>query len=191
MKKALLIAAAVMFVASSVVAELPPVGYIGIFKDATHATDPAANTVCPAPYGNFSAWIWILPPVNGMQAAEFAVSFPPTIITLATVQNPAIAVALGTLPGISVAFAEGLCQMDWAWTHQLTLMNLAPIVAPGLKIDIIMHPGTIPPAYQLATCALGYPIEPLKYLTPLYLCYVPDGPLGVQETNWGAIKSLF
>jgi hypothetical protein len=187
MKKAMLLAAAVMFIASSVSAVLPPVGYIGIFKDATHNTDPGANVICPAVYGSFSAWIWILPPVNGLQAAEWAVSFPATTVTLATVQNPGIAVALGTLAnGISVAFAEGQCNMDWAWTHQLTMMSLGAVPC---KIDIIKHPGTIPPAYQLATCALGYPIEPLKYLTPLYLCM--DGSVGVQETNWGAIKSLF
>lgn len=191
MKKALLIAAAVMFVASSVSAVLPPIGYIGIFKDATHATDPAANTVCPAAYGQCAAWIWCLPSENGLQAAEFAVLFPATVITLATVQNPSIPVALGTLPaGISVAFAEGLCQMDWVWTHQLTLMTLAAIPT---KVEIIPHPGTLPvPAYQFATCELGYPIEPCINLTPLYFCWTPDpGPLGVQETNWGAIKSLF
>ncbi|MFA4947029.1 MAG: hypothetical protein WC674_00780 [Candidatus Krumholzibacteriia bacterium] len=188
MKKAMLLAAAVMFVAGSVLAELPPVGYIGVFKDATHDTAPGANVICPAQYGTFSAWIWILPPVNGLQAAEWAVSFPATTITTVTVQNPAIAVALGSLAaGISVAFAEGACQMDWAWTHQLTMMSLAAAVP--CKIDIIKHPGTLPPAYQLATCALGYPIEPLIYLTPLYLCM--DGTVGVQETNWGAIKSLF
>lgn len=194
MKKALLIAAAVMFVASSAFAVLPDVGYIGIFKDVTHFVgDPdeygnPGNLVCPAVYGTFEAWIWILPPVDGLQAAEWAVLFPATTVTLNTVQNPAIAVALGSLPaGISVAFAEGMCQMDWAWTHQLTMMLLAPVPC---KIEIINHPGTLPPAFQVATCALGYPIEPLINLTPLYVCWVPN-PLGVQETNWGAIKSLF
>lgn len=196
MKKALLIAAAVMFVASSAMA-LPATGYIGIFKDATHFVgDPTDylnpyNSVCPALYGQFQAWIWCLPSVNGLQAAEFAVSFPPTVVTLATVQNPSISVALGSLAaGISVAFAEGQCQRDWAWTHQLTCMFLG---GAQLKIDIIPHPGTLPvPAYQFASCLPGYPIEPIIYLTPLYLCFTPDpGPLGVEETNWGAIKSLF
>jgi hypothetical protein len=189
MKKALLIAAAVLFVASSVsAAVLPPEGYIGIFADDSHNTDPAANYVCPAAYGNFFAWIWCLPSENGLQAVEFAVSFPATAVTLNTVQNPGIAVALGTLAnGISCAFAEGMCQMDWVWTHQLTMLALATTPA---QIAIIPHPTTQPPAYQFATCELGYPIEPCINLTPLYICETPS-PLGVEETNWGAIKSLF
>jgi len=193
MKKALLIAAAVMFIASAASAVLPPVGYIGIFKDATHATDPAANTVCPGPYGMFQAWIWCLPSVNGLQAAEFAVSFPPTILVQATVKNAGITVELGTLAGgISVAFGEGLCQREWVNLYQLTCVVLSPTPITQ-KVDIIPHPGTLPtPAYQFANCLPGYPIEPCIYITPLYLCWTPDpGPLGVEQTNWGAIKSLF
>jgi hypothetical protein len=215
MKKSLLIAAAVMFVAGSVFAVNPPIGQIGIFKDATHYIgDPtaflnSANTICPSAYGTFPAWIWVLPGVNGLQAAEFAVYFPPTIITLATVKNPLITVELGSLPGgMSIAFGEGSCQMDWVWLYQLNLMNLAPITPwnlpssykypplpglPAMYVAIIEHPGTLPvPAYQAATCLLGYPIEPLVNLTPLWLCYDPaSGPLGVEQSNWGAIKSLF
>ena len=190
MKKAMLLAAAVLFVASSVSAELPPVGYIGIFKDATHSNVPGYNTVCPGPYGMFSAWIWCLPSVNGLQAAEFAVNFPPVVLIQATVKNPGITVELGTMQtGLSVAFGEGQCQMDWVWLYQLTCVVLSPTPVTT-KIDIKPHPGTLPvPAYQFATCELGYPIEACIYLTPLYLCQ--DAPLGVQETNWGAIKSLF
>jgi hypothetical protein len=190
MKKALLIAAAIMFVASSAFA-LPDHGYIGMFKDMTHNTSPAANTVCPATYGQFHGYIMILPSVNGLQAAEFAVSFPPTVVTLVTTKNPGITVELGNLPGgMSVAFGEGMCQTDWVMIYDLQLMFLG---GAQLKIDIIPHPGTLPlPAMQFANCLPGYPIEPLTYLTPLYLCWTPDpGPLGVQQTNWGAIKSLF
>jgi len=185
MKKALLIAAAVMFVASPLFAQvLPPVGYIGIYADAARAS----NTVCPAQYGQCQAWIYCLPSVRGLQAAEFAVSFPATIVTLATNQNPLITVALGSLPaGMSIAFGETTCQRDWVWTHNLVLMSLAAVPA---RIDIIAHPGTLPvPTFQFASCLPGYPIEPCIYLTPLYLCQ--PGPLGVQDKNWGAIKSLF
>jgi hypothetical protein len=190
MKKALLIAAAVMFIAGAASAQvLPPVGYIGIFADATHNTDPAANFVCPAQYGQCQGWIWCLPDAAGLQAAEFAVSLPATMVQLASVKNPAIAVELGALAtGISVAFAEGQCQMDWTWLYQLTYMVLAPVPQ---KVEIIPHPGTLPePAYQFATCALGYPIVPCIYLTPLYVCWTPS-PIGVEDTNWGAIKALF
>jgi len=189
MKKALLIAAAVMFIASAASAVLPPVGYIGIFKDMTHNTDPAANYVCPAAYGAFQAVIWCLPDANGLQAAEFAVGRPATLFQTASGKNSIIAVELGSLTGgISVAFAEGSCQQDWTWLYQLTYLALAAIPQ---KVEIIPHPGTLPvPAYQFATCEPGYPIVPCIYLTPLYVCWTPS-PLGVEQTNWGAIKSLF
>jgi hypothetical protein len=189
MKKAMLLAAAVLFVAGSVFA-LPPVGYIGVFKDATHNTIPGQNSICPAQYAQFQAWIWCLPSENGLQAAEFAVSFPATTVTLVSTKNPGITVELGALAtGMSVAFGEGQCQMDWVWVYQLQMMQLGPPALP-VQVKIIPHPGTLPaPAYQFATCELGYPIEACRNLTPLYIC--SDGPLGVQETNWGAIKSLF
>ena len=116
-------------------------------------------------------------------AAEFDLLFPSTVVTLATVKNPnAIPIDCCLPPGISIAFNE--CQVDWVWLYQLTMMSLATIPA---KIEIIPHPLAL--AYQFATCELGYPIEPCINLTPLYICQ--EGGYGVEETNWGAIKSLF
>jgi len=180
MKKAMLLAAAILLFAGSVSAG----GYIGIYADGAHSV----RTICPAQYGQFPVWIWCLPSNYGLQAAEFAVSFPATVVTLATVKNPGITVELGSLAaGVSVAFGEGSCNLDWVWVYQLTCMSLATVPA---QIRIIPHPGTLPaPTYQFANCLPGYPIEPCKNLTPLYLC--SDGPLGVQDKNWGAIKSLF
>lgn len=143
---------------------LPQTGYIGIWADATHAD----CDVYPAVYAPFEAYIWCLPSVRGLQAAEFAVSFPPTIITLATVKNPGISVELGSLAaGISVAFGEGMCQQEWVYLYRLTLMSLASVPA---RIDIVPHPMTLPvPAYQFASCQPGYPIEPCVYMEPLYV----------------------
>jgi hypothetical protein len=129
--------------------------------------------------------------VNGLQAAEFAVQLPPIVIETAAVKNPNITVELGSRPnGISVAFGEGMCNTDWVWLYQLTYVYLSTTPVP-CKVEIIPHPGTLPlPAYQFASCLPGYPIEPCIYLTPLYVCWTPS-PLGVEQTNWGAIKSLF
>ncbi len=197
MKWLLLFAVYVFFIAIAAVpssigsasAAPPPVGYIGLFADGAHSV----NTVCPSVYGQFTCWIWCLPSVNGLQAAEFAVSFPPTVITLVTVQNPNTVVALccGNLPtGVGIAFGEGQCQTDWVWLYQLSMM---PLAATPARIEIVPHPGVWPvPAMQFASCLLGYPIEPCINLTPLYICWTPDpGPLGARETSWGAIKSLF
>jgi hypothetical protein len=84
-------------------------------------------------------------------------------------------------------FGERLCLQDWTYTHILTLLSLG--TAPS-KIEIIPHPGLPPaPTYQFINCCY-YPIEPCIYLTPLYVCWTPN-PLGVEQTNWGAIKNLF
>jgi hypothetical protein len=182
MKRALLLGAAILFLAGSTAAVPPPIGYIGVFADGAHSI----AYLCPAQYEQFQAWIWILPGTHGVQAAEFAVSFPATTLVLATVQHPNITVALGALStGISVSFGEAWCQTDWVWTHHLTMMSLAVVQT---WIAIIPHPRVLPvPAYHVATCELGYPIERLSYLTPLYLCQ----SWGVEESSWGAIKSLF
>jgi hypothetical protein len=162
----------ILFIADSIRASelqgntLPQTGYIGIWADANHSV----NSITPAQYATFDAWIWCQPSVNGLQAAEFAVSFPATTVILALVQQPNIAVSLGTLAGgTGVAFGEGMCQTDWVWTHHLTMMQLGTPELPA-KIEIIPHPGTLPvPAYQAASCKPGYPIEPLINLTPLYI----------------------
>jgi hypothetical protein len=193
----MLLAIAVIVLAASSVFALPETGYMGLFADATHNTDPtsggAGYNVCPPQYGQFQCWIWCLPSVNGLQAAEFAVSFPPTVVVLTITTNyPHITIEIGSLDGgISIAFGEGNCRTDWVWTHNFTCMSLA--AGTPAQISIVPHPSVLPvPAYQFASCSIGYPIEPCINLCPLYICYpYPAGPLGTERKNWGAIKSLF
>jgi hypothetical protein len=189
MKRALLVASAAMLVAGAAFATTLPIGYIGVFSDETHTMDSTGNFACPALYGQFQAWIWCLPSIRGLQAAEFALGVPSTVVRLATAKNGIIILELGSLDtGMSVAFAEGDCKTDWVWLYNLTMMLLAPTPA---KIEILPHPGVLPyPAYEFASCLPGYPIEECRYLTPLYVCWTPS-PIGVEETSWGAIKSLF
>jgi len=191
-----MLAVALIALASGSAFALPETGYIGIFADAAHNTSPASGgsgyNICPPQYGQFQCWIWCLPGERGLQAAEFAVSFPPTVIVLAvTPHYPAITLQVGSPDGgICISFPEGNCQADWIWTHHFTCMSLAAGVPA--QIRIVPHPGTQPPAYQFASCEIGYPIEPCIVLCPLYICYpYPEGPLGVEQANWGAIKGLF
>jgi hypothetical protein len=172
--------------AGSVSAAHYPIGYIGVFKDATHDIYQTLTPVCPDVFGTFDAWIWCLPGENGLQAADFAVGIPATTAIVGSLQNPIITIAIGRLPeGISIAFSEGMCQTDWVWTHRLTLMLLEH--AAG-TIEIMPNPDIKPnPAYQFASCLLGYPTEPCIRLASLYVCY----SIGVERTNWGAIKRLF
>jgi len=195
MKKALLIAAAVMFVASSVVASDAPVSYIGLFKDINHTmTDPVGNSVCTT--ASFYCWIWCLPSDRGMYGADFCLTKPASedpyidiVVTTATI-NPGITAPLGDLwTGMSVTFST--CQLDWIWLYNLRMRDYSDLTPVTGLIEVIPHPATEPePALQLVNCNMD--LEPFVYLTPLYLCPDPTpGPLGVQESNWGAIKSLF
>jgi hypothetical protein len=200
MKKALLIAAAVMFVASSVVASDAAFSYMGLFKDNTHFTDypppPSSNpgnSVCST--ANFHCWIWVLPSTRGFLGADFCLQKPASedpyvdiIVNLTTI-NPGITAPLGDLwTGMSVTFST--CQLDWVWLYDLRMRDYSDAAPITGLIEIIKHPGTEPePALQLVNCNMD--LEPFVYLTPLYLCPQPEHPLGVQESNWGAIKSLF
>lgn len=150
-------------------------GYIGIYADEAHSV----YCLSPAQYTQFDVWIWCLPGDNGLQAAEFAVSVPPSVILLSTVQNPDITFSLGSITaGISVAY--GSCHEDWTYTHHLTCMSIAENVTSA--IEIVAHPSS--GAYQFASCEAGNPIEPCAILNNLYLydpwnCY--DGyPPGIS-----------
>ena len=94
MKKAMLLAVAVLLVAGSAFA-LRSNGLHRCFQGCDTHTDVGGNSICPAQYGQFRLGFGVLPSENGLQAAEFAVSFPATIIVSATVKNPGITVELG------------------------------------------------------------------------------------------------
>jgi hypothetical protein len=206
MKKALLIAAAVMFVASSVFAGDAPNTYIGLFKDITHFTDypvpplpqtpNPGNSVCTT--ASFYCWIWVCPGTRGFLGGDFCLTKPASaegeipvidiIVQVATI-NSGITAPLGDLwTGMSVTFST--CQTDWVWLYNLRMRDYSdesPVIG---TIEVVPHPATEPlPALQLVNCNMD--LEPFVYLTPLYLCPQPEHPLSVQESNWGAIKSLF
>jgi hypothetical protein len=180
MKKALLIAAAILMFAGSVNAQ--GTAYIGVYGDIDHSV----CTLSPPVYTPFHAWIMVLPSVRGMQAAEFTMLLPPTVISTGSAKNPDVTVELGSLTGgISTAF--GTCHLGWTYLYDVTLMSLSFGVPGyvGLSGDISVNP----PIFAVASCEPGYPSEPVIYHAPLALyqgCNV-----GVQSSTWGAIKNLF
>lgn len=179
MKKILLIATALLVLAGTVNA-LPPKGYIGLFADEGHAICSVTN---PGGFFPFRMWIWCLPSVNGMQAAEFMITYPANIIGSTVTQNPGINVALGSLnAGISVSYAN--CNMEWVWTHYQDCYITS--TTPSW-INVVAHPGS--GKYQFASCLLGFPLEDIFKLNNLAInqqCLV-----ATEDATWGAIKSLF
>ena len=184
MKKALLLGAALLLIASvSFAQQLPPLGYIGLFADDMH------ESWCTSIIGAaFNMWIWALPGENGMKCAEFAIQYPTAGIFAGTVTvNPGKSATLGDLPGgFSICYTE--CNWDWQW---IAYQSIFVMVGDPLVFEIIPSPIVYPlPVYQFANCNEGYPKEPCIKFTNLYVngeC----GPIATEESSWGAIKDLF
>lgn len=190
MKRMVMIAIAILLLAGAGFAQpfpgLPDTAYVGLFSDAAHTAHQVNFGGAPAP---FQWYIFFLPNKMGFQAAEFRIELPANVAG-ATVQakDAGISVELGTLTaGISIALFEGTCRTDWFWAYRLSTVLLSNVQS---QIRVIENPNTLPyPAYQVASCELGYPIYPLKRYCYLSLNY--DGGVGVENTSWGAIKGLF
>ena len=179
MKKALLIAVAMLFAATAVNAGGGALGYIGVYGDMLHS-------VCnwTGGTGAMTCYVWCLPSADGMTAAEFAASFPAWVFASPSL-NPAVLALGGLTTGTSVTFPAG-CQTDWIWTHSVSCFVTAP--TPG-SINIIPDPSVSPAVLAFATCGVGNPIQPVIVHNNLVLngaCVI-----ATKDASWGAIKSLF
>jgi hypothetical protein len=195
MKKALLVAIAILFVASAVNAvDLPQKGYIGLWTCPTAGPGATYSGVCSAS-ATFRMAIWVLPSVRGMFAAEFKLTIPtvivdeeesPIVVISAIVKNPGVTSTIGSLEeGITLGFLT--CQMNYVWVEWMKCTMMVP-GAPGI-ITINPDPTAIPPFLGIATCGTGLPKETIKVWQNMYLnqtCFI-----GTKDASWGAIKSLF
>ena len=189
MRRMVLVAMGLLLLAGSAFAQpfpgLPDTAYVGLFADAAHSVRSVNYGVAPA---SFQWYIFWLPSKMGLSATEFKIQLPANVVgTTVLDKDPAITVELGTLTaGITIAFHEDSCQTDWVYSHHLSSFLLN---ATQSQIEVVAHPAIIPPEYHVTSCEPGYPIEPVKRFTHLYLNW--DGGIAVEEQSWGAIKSLF
>jgi hypothetical protein len=160
-----------------------PVAYIGLYTDAGHSV---CSQMIPAPYMQYTTWIWVLPSDNGMMCAEFKLVQPAWNLSIGTVINPGSSVALGApydAGGVSICF--GMCQTSWTWLYQL--MQLPTAAGIPAFITIVERPDA--GAYQVANCLPKYPLEPLTVLNNLALnqaCVIAN-----EDASWGAIKGMY
>jgi hypothetical protein len=186
MKKTLLLAVALLLVASMANAQLPPVGYIGLFAGEDH------SAWCVTGVGFYATEMWVLclPSYLGQICAEFRVGYPANVIQSTVTWNTAIiSVSLGDLPnGLSVCYVD--CLWTWHWIAHQTMWVTDPTQT---YVEIIAHPDA--GVYQFANCEPGFPVEPCIKLSNFYLNHVigvdPEcDAMGTQDASWGAIKSM-
>ncbi len=158
-------------------AQTPSCAYIGLYADEARSS----NTVSFAGgYTEFTMYVFCGPTDRGLFAAEFSIAYPGNVLSADVTTNPLISVSLGDLDtGISVAFAE--CQNDWIWTHRQRLF-----LTSGDAARVGIEKNEVAGEYQIATCGLGYPLEPVFFSSQLCLNaeYPPDtaAPL-IQGSN--------
>jgi len=192
MKKALLIAFAVLVMAGSIGASTYDRAYIGIYASTTIYEDDTTyvddHSVCSimSPYlgEEFEVWIWVLPSTRGVQAVGFMLGYPANVNMGFIKENPAIVISSGFLnTGIISTYLD--CQYDWVWTHHQTI-SLKKNLTPRF-FSILPHPqtGTV----DAARCDEDYTLETLYRLN--YLYFLSGCAYGTKEASWGAIKSLF
>ncbi len=190
MKRMVLIALGLLLLAGSAFAQpypgLPDTAYVGLFADV-------GRTVHSVTYGGtgftpFTMYLFWLPSTRGLIAAEFKLAYPANVIGAAITSDATLTVQLGTLgAGISIAWNPDSCQTDWVYSHRQACFLTSALQT---QIEVVANPAVLPfPAYQVATCELGYPIEPVRRFTHLYLNW--DGGVAVEPKSWGSIKSLF
>jgi hypothetical protein len=170
----------------AVFAQLPPVGYIGLYTDELH------NEWCAVGAGFYlvQMWAWCLPSERGMICAEFRIDYPANVIQSSVTWNQPWFIDPPDLEeGASVCLLD--CQWDWYWLFHQQLW----VTDPGpTYVEIVEFPFLEVPVMQFANCEPGYPVETVKKYTNLYINYDLASPecsgTAAETGSWGAIKKL-
>ncbi|MDD4858416.1 MAG: hypothetical protein PHD74_10000 [Candidatus Krumholzibacteria bacterium] len=184
MKRTLLLVLALMLVAAPSFAQIPDTAYVGLYTDVDHTTWSATYSGVTTTVYMYIFWV---PGPDGLQAAEWAISYPSNILQGTITKDADIASTLGTMQaGIAVSMYTCHAGGVWYWTHKVRLFLQD---AEQSTIEIVANPTVIPPVYDYSACTLGYPRKPVKRATNL--CMNWSCETATQSATWGAIKSLF
>ena len=199
MKRIILLILALLLISSASMAQLPPVGWIGIFADdqfqGPDQTPIFAYCDFEGAVARAEMWIWCLPSERGQIGADFTVAYHDLSIlapSTVTTNDGIVAVVTGDLEnGISILYKE--CQYGWNWCIRQTIYIISHELA---WIEIVEDPGITP---KFRNCEEGWPTEQVYKWPRLYLNYVSDvppylyciQPIGTDDSSWGAIKSLY
>lgn len=154
--------------------------YVGLFADEYHST---CIIVSPGSLVSFTTWVWFLPGTSGVMAAEFHIVFPSNVIVGNVTCNTHVLGCYG--PPEDIAFDHCLTEWEWGIKVECVLTDALPSI-----IELVPHSGDS--SVLVATCELGFPLEPAIVLMDLYLnqtgrCFFD----AAEPVSWGAIKSLY
>ncbi|UCF06850.1 MAG: hypothetical protein JSV33_07455 [bacterium] len=189
MKKGLLLSLALLLVSGVAFAQLPPVGYIGLYTDTGAPPDPLSSCVTGTGFYPVEMYIWTLPSENGMICAEFMITYPASVIQSTVTTSPDVSVTLGTLDtGMSACLLN--CSWTWTWYFHQTIYVTDD--ATPMSCQIVKHPDLAILCVQFANCDPGYPTECCIVHTDLLINQEcpPEDPVGTEDASWGAIKDL-
>jgi hypothetical protein len=133
-------------------AQSPAYGSIGLYADESRSTNAGYYSGAPT---EITMYVFCNPTARGLYAVEFSIAYPANVLPGDITLNPLVAVELGDLDtGTSVSFTD--CQNDWVWTHHRSLFLLN---TEETRIEI--EENEVAGDYQIATCEIGYPLEPV------------------------------
>lgn len=179
MKRVVLLVLALLMLSSAAMAFSPDSSYVALYMDTlrTGWRVDKGSGITP-----FEMWIWWLPGASGIQAAEFRIVYPSSIIQTTLIANDSLSISSGT-PATAVMCAWIWCQHDWTWSHYQTLY-----LKDANPAQIQLAPSTVSGQLQIGGCG-GIPLEPVRRWNNMCLNY--DCGTAVHEKTWGAIKDLY
>lgn len=183
MKIMMMLAFVGLLLSTSLYAQLPHQGYIGLFGDDSRSSWCVSGTG----FYPVEMWIWCLPSEREQICVEFGLNYPSNIIKSTTTLNLEL---FDIAPWDYFCLCYRSCQHDWHWVwHQL--MYVTGSEQTAIEITVHSESGLL----QFANCDPGYPTESCTIFTNLYINYLPDDPVctgtSLEDVSWGAIKSLY
>jgi hypothetical protein len=185
MKKALLLAVALMMVASAANA-----GWIDLFSASTH--DAWCLYPPPVQYVPITIYMIARPPADGFRATECKITIPDPCASITNVTyHPNMNLAFGEWPtGMSLSFSA--CMLD-PWVLCATIQVLSLDCAWSTDCQVIeLSERNDSEFLGFATCGTGFPPEAAGHQFNVYLnCDPCPDIVATEDASWGAIKNLY
>jgi hypothetical protein len=181
MKKLLLFGIVMMLIAPSASAQ-PADAYLALYEDA------ARSDWCVSGIGFVTMYLFVLPSVDGVVCAELSINVTGAgaggLMWGTPTYHPDVAEpVLGSVPGeMGVCFPVGVCKTEWIYFYSVGIL-VQTIEAARVEIG----PYGTSPYPKVLDCLDA---EPEAIIFNHF--YINDcGPIAVDESSWGAIKSLY